>query len=338
MNRREFNQGLTALTAATVVGLRSASAQTTMPEVALGVGGKPLLYYLPLTITEKLGYFEKAGVKVKIHDLGSGSKALQALVGGSIDVAVSDYAHTIYMQLKGQDVRAIVELGRLPGIVVAVRTALADRVKSPADFKGLKLGCTSPGSVSAFLPQYAMVKAGLRPDDCPIIGVGSPAGAVAAVTQERVDIISHLDPGITKLEGDGLIKIIIDTRTEKGTLDLFGGLNPAATCYTSGRFIDEKPEVAQRLVNAFLMGLLWLKTCTPEQVANIVPPEYLLGDPELYLKAVKADLPTYSQDGLCDPKGMESAYAMLKLLDPAFKDAHIDLSRTFVPRFVKAAS
>lgn len=338
MKRREFNSGIVAITAGSMLAAPSLLRAATMPEVVLGVGGKPLLYYLPLTVTERLGYFQKAGVKVTINDLGSGSKALQALVGGSTDVAVSDYAHTIYMQLKGQDVRAIVELGRLPGIVVGVRTELADRVNTAADFKGLKLGCTGPGSISARLPQYAMVKAGLKADDCPIIGVGSGAGAIASVIQGKVDLISHLDPAITKMEEEGLIKVIIDTRTEQGTLDLFGGLNPAATCYTTESFITKKPEAAQKLVNAFLLGLDWLMTATPSQVADLVPPEYLLGDRALYEKAVKAVLPTYSRDGICDTKGMESAYGMLKLLDPSFKDAEIDLSRTFEPRFVKAAS
>src|SRR5258708_10835939 len=233
MDRRTFNLGMSSLVLGSALP-EIASAQTKdIPRVVLGVGGKPLLYYLPLTVAERLNYFEKAGVNVEINDLGSGAKALQALIGGSTDVAVSDYAHTIHMQMKGQDVRAIVELGQTPGIVVAVRSDLASKIKSAADFKGMKIGVTGPGSVSALLPQFAMVKAGLKKDDAAIIGIGSSAGAVAAVKQKQVDIISHLDPAITKLESDGDIKLLIDTRNEDETRKLFGGLNPAATCYTT---------------------------------------------------------------------------------------------------------
>ena len=40
--------------------------------IALGVGGKPLLYYLPLTLAERLGYFKEAGLDVQINDFGGG--------------------------------------------------------------------------------------------------------------------------------------------------------------------------------------------------------------------------------------------------------------------------
>ena len=94
--------------------------------MTLGVGGKPLLYYLPLTIAERRGLFEEQGLEVEIQDLGGGSKSLQALIGGSVDVVTGAYEHTIRMQAKGQDVRAVCELGRFPGIVIAVSKSKAD--------------------------------------------------------------------------------------------------------------------------------------------------------------------------------------------------------------------
>ena len=36
------------------------------PNLTIGVGGKPLLYYLPLTLAERLGYFKDAGLTVEI--------------------------------------------------------------------------------------------------------------------------------------------------------------------------------------------------------------------------------------------------------------------------------
>ncbi|MDB5626549.1 MAG: ssuA 7, partial [Tardiphaga sp.] len=72
------------------------------PDLVLGVGGKSLLYYLPLTLTERLGYFKDQGLNVTITDFGGGAKALQSLVGGSADVVTGAYEHTIRMQAKGQ--------------------------------------------------------------------------------------------------------------------------------------------------------------------------------------------------------------------------------------------
>src|SRR4051812_27792986 len=196
------------------------------PKGILGVGGKSLLYYLPLTVAERKGFFKDRGLDVEIQDFAGGAKSLQALVGGSVDVVTGAYEHTIRMQAKGQDVRALVELGRFPAIVIAVRKDRADKIRSAADFRGAKIGVTAPGSSTALTAQYAMVKAGLRPTDAAFIGIGGGAGAVAAMKQGQIDAIAHLDPVIAKLEADGDVVILVDTRTEAGTRALFGGSNP----------------------------------------------------------------------------------------------------------------
>src|ERR687889_1665298 len=186
-------------------------------DITLGVGGKPLLYYLPLTIAEQKGFFKEEGLNVSINDFGGGAKSLQSLIGGSVDVVTGAYEHTIRMQQKGQDIQAVVELGRFPAIVIAVKKDKAGQVKSAADFKGLKIGVTAPGSSTALTAQYAMVKAGLKSTDAAIIGVGAGPSAVAAMKKGEIDVISHLDPVIAKLEADGDIQVLIDTRTEAGT-------------------------------------------------------------------------------------------------------------------------
>jgi NitT/TauT family transport system substrate-binding protein len=304
----------------------------------LGVGGKPLLYYLPLTIAERKGFFKEQGLEVEINDFGGGAKSLQALIGGSVDVVTGAYEHTIRMQAKGQDVVAVTELGRFPAIVIAVKKDKAGQIKSAADFKGLKIGVTAPGSSTALTAQYAMVKAGLKPSDAAIIGVGSGASGVAAMKKGEIDVISHLDPVIAKLEADGDIQILIDTRTEAGTRELFGGSNPAATLYTKKEFIEKNPQTTQRLVNAFVKTLKWLETAKPEDVAATVPEEYYLGDKPLYLKAVQNSLESYSRSGIIPMIGMQSVLDMLRQLDPELKDAKVDLAATFDDRFVRQAA
>ncbi|WP_207482913.1 ABC transporter substrate-binding protein [Arenibaculum pallidiluteum] len=306
-------------------------------DVSLAVGGKPLLYYLPLTIAERKGFFKEEGLNVEINDLGGGSKALQALIGGSVDVVTGAYEHTLRMQQKGQDIRAVAELGRFPAIVIGVRKDLADKVKSAKDFKGLKIGVTAPGSSTAMMAQYAMVKAGLAPSDASIIGVGGGASAVAAVKQGQVDVISHLDPVIAKLEADKDIVTLIDTRTEQGTKDLFGGSNPAAVVYAKTDFIEKNPETTQRLVNAFVKALNWIRTASPEEIAAAVPDEYHLGDKGLYVAAVKSSKESYSRDAIVQKAGMESVVGMLKTLEPEFANAQFDTAKTFDPRFVEKA-
>ena len=339
MERRTFLKSAGALGLAAALGPKAfAQGAPEKAKVTLGVGGKPLLYYLPLTIAERKGFFKEQGLEVEINDFGGGAKSLQALVGGSVDVVTGAYEHTIRMQAKGQDVVAVTELGRFPAIVIAVKKDKAGQIKSAADFKGLKIGVTAPGSSTALTAQYAMVKAGLKPSDAAIIGVGSGASGVAAMKKGEIDVISHLDPVIAKLEADGDIQILIDTRTEAGTRELFGGSNPAATLYTKKDFIEKNPQTTQRLVNAFVKTLKWLETAKPEDVAATVPEEYYLGDKPLYLKAVQNSLESYSRSGIIPMIGMQSVLDMLRQLDPELKDAKVDLAATFDDRFVRQAA
>ena len=85
------------------------------PKLTIGVGGKPLIYYLPLTIAERNGYFKAEGLDVEILDFPGGAKALQALLGGSVDIVSGAYEHTISQQAKGQAIEALVLKGTLFG-------------------------------------------------------------------------------------------------------------------------------------------------------------------------------------------------------------------------------
>jgi NitT/TauT family transport system substrate-binding protein len=340
MERRTFLGG-TASIAAFALGMPALAQKGGAPEkasVKLGVGGKPLLYYLPLTVAERKGFFKEEGLEVEINDFGGGAKSLQSLIGGSVDVVTGAYEHTIRMQAKNQSIQAVCELGRFPAIAIAVKKSKAGEIKSAADFKGKKIGVTAPGSSTAITAQYAMVKAGLKPTDAAFIGLGGGAGAVAGMKKGEIDIISHLDPVISKLEDDGDIQILFDTRTEAGTKALFGGSNPAAVVYAKSDFVAANPNTVQRLVNAHVKALKWLASATPENVADLVPPEYHLGDKPLYLKAVKSSLESYSRSGVIPVAGMESVLDMLKTLDPEIASAKIDLAKTVDERFVKAAA
>ena len=240
------------------------------------------------------------------------------------------------MQAKGQDIRAVIELGRFPAIVVAVKKGV--KFDSPADFKGMKVGVTAPGSSTNMLMNFVLAKAGLTPQDVSFIGVGSSASAVAAIRNGQLDAISHLEPAITMLEQSGDIRVIVDTRTEEGTRALFGGENPAAVLYTKESFIQANPQTTQALVDALYKALQWMKTASAAEIAAIVPENYLLGDKALYIAALEHSKPSYSQTGMIDADGMRSTNEMLVRFEPELKDAKVDLAKTFDPRFVQRAA
>lgn len=334
MIRRTF----IAAAAALALGGTAMAQAPEKKDVKLGVGGKALLYYLPLTVAEKKGFFTEQGLNVEISDFAGGAKSLQALIGGSVDVVTGAYEHTIRMQAKGQDIVAVLELGRFPGIAVGVKADKAAQYKTPADFKGMKIGVTAPGSSTNMLMNFVLAKAGLSSADVSYIGVGSAASAVAAVKKGEIDAISHLEPVLSMLERGGDIKIVIDTRTEKGTIDLFGGSNPAAVLYMKREFMQKNPNTVQALTNALYKALVWIAKATPEEIAAVVPQEYLLGDKDLYILAVKNSKPTYSLNGIVSAAGMKSTNDMLVQFDDEMKNTKVDVAKTFDDRFAKKAA
>src|SRR5205823_5354316 len=208
--RRNPVRRLLALCALFLLSISNASGQALeKPKLSIGVGGKTLFYYLPLTIAERNGYFKAEGLDVEILDFPGGAKALQALLGGSVDLVSGAYEHTISQQAKGQAIEALVLEGRYSAIVLALPQAKAGAYKSPADLKGMKIGVTAPGSSTNMFVNILLAKAGLKPDDVSIIGVGAGAGAVAIMKRGEIDALSNLDPVIAQLESDGTVAPVV---------------------------------------------------------------------------------------------------------------------------------
>jgi NitT/TauT family transport system substrate-binding protein len=305
--------------------------------VVLAVGGKTAITYLPLTIAEQQEFFKAEGLEVEIQDLQGGAKALQAMVGGSADVVLGYYDHTIQMQAKGQELTAVVCLNRYPGLVLGVRSELAFQVKQVSDLKGMKIGVTAPGSSSHFFLNYLLSQQGLKPADISAIGIGASYTAVAAVEQKQVDALVSLDPMITALDSRGLIKILADTRAEKDTRAIYGDEHPGAALYTTREFIERYPRTTQRLVNALVKALRGIQSKSPEEVTRQLPESSFAGNKELYLKGLANSLPAFSPDGRFTEAGPRKALEVLALFDEQVARASIDLSKTYTNRFVDQA-
>jgi NitT/TauT family transport system substrate-binding protein len=336
IDRRAFTTGLGGFWLSTVMPGLAQSQQLEKSSIRLGVANKAHLYYLPLTLAERRGYFKDYGLNVAITNFEGGAQSLEALLAGTVDVVTGAYEHTLHTQAKGQDIRALIELGRFPGIVLAVRKNAPFR--SHTDLKGMKIGVTAPGSSTHFFVLYLMAKAGLSPTDATFVGVGGGPAAVAAMKGGEIDAISNLDPVITRLQEDGVIRIFTDTRCPRVNYQVFGGTNPAAVLYARQEFIAANPNTIQGLVTAFYKTLKWIATATTDEIVNNIPDDYFLGDRAIYLKALRSNLLVYSKTGLVTRQGMNSALKMLATFDPELKGAKIDLLKTFDDRFVKRAT
>jgi NitT/TauT family transport system substrate-binding protein len=329
---------LVAATAAAVLPALASAQALEKKKVTIAVGGKNLLYYLPLTVAEQKGFFKDEGLDVEIVDFAGGAKALQAVVGGSADVVSGAFEHNINMQAKGQFMRAFVLQGRAPQIVLAVNTKTVPNFKSVADLKGKKIGVTAPGSSTNIMANYVLAKNGLKPTDVSFVGVGASQGAVAALRSGQIDAISNLDPVITILARSGDITIVSDTRDVAQADKVFGGPMPAATLYAPVAFIEKNPNTVQALTNAIVRADKWIQKAGPSDIVKAVPENYLLGDRAIYIDAFLKAKPALSPDGMIPDQGPATALRALSSVDPTIGKAKIDLKSVYTNDFVKKAN
>jgi NitT/TauT family transport system substrate-binding protein len=316
-----------------------AQAQIEKRDVHIAVGGQASFYYLPLTIAERQGYFKDEGLNVKISDFAGGSVALRAVVGGSADVVSGAYEHTVSLQSKKQYFQAFVAQGRLPQIAFGVAAGKASSIKSFKDLKGLRVGVSAPGSSTHNLVKQLLSRAGLDPNkDVSIVGVGLASQAVAALKSGQIDAISNTDPVMTRLEQDGSIKLLADTRTLKGTQEVWGAPLPAGVLHAAVEFVQKNPNTVQALTNAIVRADKWIAKASATDVARVVPEAYLLGDRALYLFSFNKVKEAISPDGIISDAGAKATVKSLSAFDPNIKPAEIDLSRTYTNEFAKKAN
>lgn len=335
-----FNRTLAWAVLATSLAAGTAHAATAgieKPHVTIAVGSKVGLFFLPTMLAEHLGYFKDEGLDVSIVDLATGGKALQGLVGGSVDVVSGAYDHTVQLRAKGIDLEAFVLEGKLGDYSLGLVKSKMAAYKSPKDLKGMRIGVSSPGSGSDMFLKLFLARAGLKPSDVSVISIGQSAGAVAAVRKGEIDGVANTDPVMTILTETGDVQLIADGRTPAGSNAVYGHAYPTGCLYATQEFVKNNPRTVQAMTNAVVRTLKWLQHATPDKVMAALPPEFAGGDPVIYKKALAKLLPTYSADGRFPPDSGQIAYAALANFVPNMSAAKGQLDQTFTNAFVQAA-
>jgi NitT/TauT family transport system substrate-binding protein len=329
--------GAMAFTLSACGGDSSASSTGGGGRVKIMVGGLDKVIYLPAMLTQRLGYFEQEGVDVQLLTEPAGVEAATALVSGDVQGVVGFYDHTLDLQSKGKHVESVVQLAQAPGEVEVVGTKSAGDLRTPADFRGKRLGVTGLGSSTDFLTKYLAVKSGLKVKDFTPIGVGAGQTFISALKQGSIHGGMTTDPTVSRILDQGQGKVMIDMRTPEGSRQALGGLYPSSSLYMSTGWVDGHRATVQKLADAFVRTLHWMSTHTPEQIAAKMPADYQQGGKQLYVQSVRATLPMFTKDGVMPADGPQTVQRVLKAFNPNLKNTRLDLSQTYTTAFVKRA-
>ncbi len=331
MSRRLALSFILLAALATAAGAQAAAPEK--PIVKLGIGGKIQLPYLAVNIAQERGYFKEQGLTVEFNEFKGGSDSLKALVGGNVDFIAGAYEHTLYLQAKGENITAIALQNNSFGVVIGLTKELAAKYKSPKDLAGLKMGVTAPGSSSALALSLLLSTVGLKDDALSIIGVGAASQAVATMKSGRLDGQANFDPVITRMEIDGDLVPVVDTRTKKGLDYLYGGPFAGSAISTTPDFIKNNPKTVQAFANGMVKALRWLQTASVEEIAASLPEEFYAGDKEFYKKAVAANREMLSKDGIVTPALAGNTRRIIASFNDGVKNANIDMAKTYDASF-----
>lgn len=323
----------------TLASCRQPAVIQSGPKVVIAVGGQAQLVYLPTTLAAQLNFYRDEGLDVELLDFAGGSKALEALFGGSADVVSGFFDHTVQMAAEGKPLQSFVAMLRYPGLALVVSPATSRKITSIRDLAGANVGVSSPGSSTHLMLNHLLVKNGLSPADASAVGVGMAAGSVAAMESGKVDAAVMAEPGLSQLRArtsaKGELRILADTLSRRGVLEAYGVTTyPAAVLYSRTEWVEKNQVLAQRLARAMRRTLAWIQAHSGEEIAAKMPETMRGGDPKLYAQAIANSKDMYSPDGILEEEAAQAVVRVLSESLETVRKARPDVKQCFTNQFV----
>ena len=306
-------------------------------KITVAVNGKGSFASLPLLLAEQLGYFANEGLELETEDMAGAARVQQSVFSGAADVASGTFEHILTLAGKSLPAQEFVLQARAPQIAFGVSTRSMPGFKQLGELRGKRVGISAPGMPTHVMAQRVLQRAGVLPAEVSFVGVGTAAGALAALRSGQIDALSNIDPVITALELKAEVKIVADARTLSGTLAVFDGPMPSSCLYASSEFISKHPQTIQAITNAMVRALKWLQTAGPRDLMRAVPEQYLLGDRALYLAAYERVRDGISTDGLLSPESARNAFKVMAQFEPTAGPVPIDVGKTYTNVYAQNA-
>jgi len=317
----------------------SASSNAAPAEVKMALTGGGSLSNVPLYLAQELGYFDDAGVKVSFVDVTGGSDVIQALITSTVDATTNEYDHTIEVQTKGKEIEEVALFRQTPSFSLMV-TKEHPEIHSVKDLAGKKIGVVSLGGSTEDVVHYLLQANGLDPDAAELVSIGATSTAIAAVRSGQVDALIGVEPTLTKLLESGQARNLVDLRTPQATKEVYGGPAPFWSLLVRNDFAADDAETTQGLVTASVRALDYLHSHSAEDVADHVPSDvfYPDGDKAFFIKTLKANLDSFSTDGLMPEGGPQRSLDYLKAANPDTDYSGVDLQKTYDDAFAEKAA
>jgi NitT/TauT family transport system substrate-binding protein len=304
--------------------------------VRIAIHREPIAF-LPVRVAQTLGYYDAEGLAVELSEVAGGTKAIEALLGGSVDVAAASMSDVVQLAAEGRDVRGFLVLYTRPSSVLAVAPALSGTIRTIRDLRGHTVGVSTPGSWTHQFLNFLLVTNDLSPEDVSTVSVGMSASSVAALEHGTVDAAVLLASAVTAFEERHTSKpFIADTRTLAGARQVFGSeMFPSLSLLAENRWLRANPDTAQRVARAVKKGMRWVRDGPAEQVRQMIPEAARMSE-KADLQAIQRMQQGLSTDGLMPEGSAELVEKFVAVSNPKVRAAHIDTARIYTNEFASA--
>ncbi|HEY7165900.1 MAG TPA: ABC transporter substrate-binding protein [Candidatus Binatia bacterium] len=273
----------------------------------------------PVYVAQSKGFFADEKLDLDITSTSGGGPDIRALIAGDVDFSFTTGDNVILAQQEGK--RLVMVMSGLNKVFInwamhkdaakskgiTESTPLAEKIKG---LKGLTVGVTNPGALTAHLAAFVIRKAGYNPQqDVQIIPIGAGPTWLAALENRKVDVALTAPPvPETAISRGVAIMFINNARGEDPSVPEFLMENLVARPET----LAKDPETVRRMVRAMTRANQWAIKSTPEQVADALKPFMAQTAPDLLLSGVKAVLPALSSDGRVTERSVQVTQDVLE--------------------------
>lgn len=311
---------------------RGAKPGTGSDTIRMAIHRDPIAF-LPLRISQTHGYYQQQQIDLKVSDVAGGSKAIEALLGGSVDVAVVSVSDLVLLAAQGRSVRSFYVLYTRPLVAVAVAPELNGKIRSIADLKGHTVGVSAPGSASHQFLNFLLESGGLSPSDVSVVSVGMSTTSVAALEHRKVDAAVLIASAITNFEDRHPdTQFLADTRSVPGAQRAFGSAEfPSLALVAQDAWLDTHADAVRRLVRSVREGLDWMHDSSVEKIREEIPESARMTSANADYQAIHDAQQVTSADGLMPADAPPRIVRLLAISDPHVKQ--VDVSRLYTNRF-----
>jgi NitT/TauT family transport system substrate-binding protein len=267
------------------------------------------------------GIFKKYDLELQIISLAGGAKLHQAMIAGSLDVALGA-GTDIGLIVKGATEKAVGVLATEPSNIVLQASTLS-HITTIAALKGKKVGVSSVGALTYWFGQQLMKHEGWGSDGLELVATGGGQANVAGF------VSGNLDGAVTSLEA----ALKVEKAGQGRILLTFGDIvHPfiAHIIYATDDMIAQRPDLLRRFLKGWYETVAFANTHKQETIGFSQQVTALPDD--LANKVYDIEMPTFSTDGQFDPAGVNAVE--LALVDLGQLDAKPENKNLFTAAFL----